>query len=80
MATITQGTLRRRRPQIFRDNGHAAIEAALAEQDDKLVLLLKHVMHDVARAIRKTGARYIRSVHRAVSRPPALPSLSLWSR
>jgi hypothetical protein len=75
MATILQGIPRRRRPQIFRDHGYATIEAALAEQEDKLVLRLKHTMHGLARAIRKVGARYIGSAHRAPSRS----SLSLWS-
>jgi hypothetical protein len=68
MATITQGIRHRLRPQIFRDNGYAAIEAALTEQEDRLAVWLKHVMRDQARAIRKTGTRYVRSVHRAVGR------------
>jgi hypothetical protein len=72
MATLTQGIPRRRRPQIFRDQGYAVIEAALAEQEDKLVLWLKHNMHDLARAIRKIGGHYVRSVHRAVSRSASL--------
>ena len=66
MVTITQKIPQRRRPQIFRDHGYAAIEAALAKQEDKLALWLKHVMRDLARAIRKTGGRKrcIGSVHR----------------
>jgi hypothetical protein len=44
----------RRRPQIFLDHVHsyAAIEAALAEHDS-LDFWLKHIMHDLVRAIRK---------------------------
>jgi hypothetical protein len=53
MVIITQKIPQRRRPQIFRDHGYAAIEAALAKQEDKLALWLKHVMRDLARAIRK---------------------------
>lgn len=69
MVTITQKLQPRRWPQIFRDHGYAAIEAALARQEDKLALWLKHIMRDLARAIRKTGGRkrYVGSVHRAVS-------------
>jgi hypothetical protein len=56
MATMTQRIPhRRRRPQIFRDHGYAAIEAALAEPEDRLTLWLKHIMRDLTRAIRKTG-------------------------
>jgi hypothetical protein len=57
MATLTQRIPHWRRPQIFRDHGYAAIEAALA--DDRPALWLKHIMHDLARAIRKMGGRYV---------------------
>jgi hypothetical protein len=54
MATITQRIPhRRRRPQIFHDHSYAAIEAALAEQEDGLTLWLKHMLRDLTRAIRK---------------------------
>jgi hypothetical protein len=54
MATITQRIPhRRRRPQIFHDHGYAAIEAALAEQEDRLILWLKHTMRDLTCAIGK---------------------------
>jgi hypothetical protein len=52
MATITQRTPDRRRPQIFHKYDYAAIEAALAEKD-KPALWLKHIMHDLAHAIQK---------------------------
>ncbi len=52
MATLTHGIPHRRRPQIFRDHDYAAIEAALAERD-KPAFWLKHMMHELARAIRR---------------------------
>ena len=54
MATITQRIQPRRRPQIFidRDRTYAAIEAALAEHDS-LAFWLKHIRHDLVRAMRK---------------------------
>jgi hypothetical protein len=56
MAIITQRIPhRRRRPQIFHDHGYAAIEAALAEQEDRLTPWLKHIMRGLTRAIRKIG-------------------------
>jgi hypothetical protein len=57
MATITQRIAHRRRPQIFRDHGYAAIEAALAKHDDKLSVWLKHIRRDLSRTIRKIGGR-----------------------
>ena len=68
MVTTTQ-KIPQRRPQIFRDHGYAAIEAALARQEDKLALWLKHVMRNLGRALRKTGGRKrcVASAHRAVS-------------
>jgi hypothetical protein len=57
MATITQRIPHRRRPQIFRDHGYAAIEAALAEHDDKVSVWLKHIRRDLTRTIRKIGGR-----------------------
>jgi hypothetical protein len=80
MATITQRIPHRRRPQIFRDHGYAAIETALAEQEDKLAVWLRHIMRDLVRAIRKTRGRYVGSVHRTVNRSPVLTTRLLRSR
>lgn len=54
MTTITQRIPHPRRPQIFHDRDHtyAAIEAALAEHDS-LAFWLKHIRHDLVRAMRK---------------------------
>jgi hypothetical protein len=57
MATIAQKVPHRRRPQIFRDHGYAAIEAALARHDDKLSIWLKHVRRDLTRRIRKIARK-----------------------
>ena len=42
-----------RRPQLFND--HAAIDAALAEQQDKHDHWVRYLMDDLASAIRKIG-------------------------
>ena len=54
MPTIKQRIPHRRRHQIFRDHGYAAIDAALrAEQENALTLWLKRIKHDLIGAFRK---------------------------
>jgi hypothetical protein len=55
MLTITEKIPPPRRPQIFND--HAAIDAALAEQQERHDHWVRYLMDDLARAIRKTGGR-----------------------
>jgi hypothetical protein len=55
MFAITEKIPPRRRPQIFND--HAAIDATLAEQQDKQDRWVRYLMDGLARAIRKIGGR-----------------------
>jgi hypothetical protein len=57
MATITEKIQPRRRPQIFNHHDDAAIDAALARQEDKLARWVKYLVNDLAGAFRKKGGR-----------------------